>query len=78
MSGRTAKQEQGRISPNHVPTIFHFSVKVYYCIWWFGQKSSPSQNECSIKVQSKPTLAISVALIGRYQMNWSRVAAGDR
>ena len=26
MSGRTAKQEQERISPNHVPTIFHFSV----------------------------------------------------
>ena len=26
MSGRTAKQEQEQISPNHVPTIFHFSV----------------------------------------------------
>ena len=26
MSGRTGKQEQERISPNHVPTIFHFSV----------------------------------------------------
>ena len=26
VSGRTAKQEQERISPNHVPTIFHFSV----------------------------------------------------
>ena len=26
MSDRTAKQEQQRISPNHVPTIFHFSV----------------------------------------------------
>ena len=25
-SGRTAKEEQERISPNHVPTIFHFSV----------------------------------------------------
>ena len=28
MSGRTAKQEQEQISPNHVPTIFHFSVEV--------------------------------------------------
>ena len=26
VSVRTAKQEQERISPNHVPTIFHFSV----------------------------------------------------
>ena len=26
MSGRTAKEEQEQISPNHVPTIFHFSV----------------------------------------------------
>ena len=26
MSGRTAKQEQERISPNHIPTIFHFYV----------------------------------------------------
>ena len=26
VSGRTAKQEQERISPNHIPTIFHFSV----------------------------------------------------
>ena len=25
-SGKTAKQEQERISPNHVPTIFHLSV----------------------------------------------------
>ena len=25
-SGRTAKEEQERISPNHVQTIFHFSV----------------------------------------------------
>ena len=25
-SGRTAKQEQEQILPNHVPTIFHFSV----------------------------------------------------
>ena len=24
--GRTGKQEQERISPNHIPTIFHFSV----------------------------------------------------
>ena len=30
MSGRTAKQEQERISPNHVPTIFHFSVILSY------------------------------------------------
>ena len=27
-SGRTGKQEQEQISPNHVPTIFHFSVCV--------------------------------------------------
>ena len=27
-SGRTGKQEQERISPNHVPNIFHFSVYV--------------------------------------------------
>ena len=26
MSGRTAKEEQERISPNHVQTIFHISV----------------------------------------------------
>ena len=35
-SGRTTKQVQERISPNHVPTIFHFSVVfnlnvVYLC-----------------------------------------------
>ena len=29
-SGRTGKQEQERISPNHVPTIFHFSVLASY------------------------------------------------
>ena len=32
MSGRTTKQEQERISPNHVPTIFHFSVEVIYAM----------------------------------------------
>ena len=29
-SGRTAKQEQERISPNHIQTIFHFSVITTY------------------------------------------------
>ena len=32
VSGRTAKQEQERISPNHVPTIFHFSYIVVFSL----------------------------------------------
>ena len=45
-SGRTAKQEQERISPNHVPTIYHFSVqyifKTHCSLWLEGGSINPN------------------------------------